>query len=68
ARNYIQLYRAAPKTIGGNMKILHFKVFQQTAKAYHGSCRRESRSSPETSSRRQRCSSWQASLTQQEWP
>ncbi|MET4294806.1 hypothetical protein ABIB06_006639, partial [Bradyrhizobium sp. LB8.2] len=34
ARNYIQLYRAAPKTTGGKMKILHFKVFQQTARAH----------------------------------
>ncbi|WP_247406761.1 hypothetical protein, partial [Bradyrhizobium sp. 76] len=33
ARNYIQLYRAAPKTTGGKMKILHSKVFQQTARA-----------------------------------
>ncbi|MET4371841.1 hypothetical protein ABIA99_004546, partial [Bradyrhizobium sp. LB12.1] len=32
-RNYIQLYRAAPKTTGGKMKILHFKVFQQTARS-----------------------------------
>ncbi|MET4375006.1 hypothetical protein ABIA99_007739, partial [Bradyrhizobium sp. LB12.1] len=31
-RNYIQLYRAVPKTTGGNMKILHFRVFQQTAR------------------------------------
>jgi hypothetical protein len=31
--NYIQLHRAAPTTIGKNKKTLHFKVFQQTARA-----------------------------------
>ncbi|MET4296945.1 hypothetical protein ABIB06_007698, partial [Bradyrhizobium sp. LB8.2] len=36
-RNYIQLYRAVPKTTGGNMKILHFRVFQQTARVF-GNC------------------------------